>query len=76
METDPERCIVFVGRKRDNAERVVEQWAAAIGFIVCNIRQPGPHDTVVCQGVEVPRDPDNDIWLADIVISERERDLP
>ena len=74
---DADRIIVFVGRKRDaGGKQVVEEWAASIGFIVSNIRQPGPHDVVVCQGVEIPRDPDTDIWLADIVISERERDLP
>ena len=74
---DPERIIVFVGQKREaGGKRIVEEWAARIGFIVTNIRQPGPQDVVICQGVEIKRERDKEIWLADIVISERERDLP
>jgi hypothetical protein len=73
---DDDRLLVFVSKKRDRGELVVEEWAAKLGCIVANIRKVGERDTVLVQGIEIKREPDTDIWLADIVISERERDCP
>jgi hypothetical protein len=65
-------ALFIVPIDRHSQPEDIERYAAHQGCIVANIRKAHPEATVLYRGEPLPVDHDNEIWAADIILTEEE----